>query len=231
MSADSPPTYYFTGIQFNSSFYKDVSTSPLTQSEASALYLLKNTADTATALETFTAGILTNTINAVVSASDDITIGASQTDGDLNLGTGSSRTALGAINIGNIANASPISIAGASIKLAIGGSYGTGGQMLVSGGSSSATWTTTTQSGKVPNPTYSASTPGTVTFGTPYIGATSPSVILTVDTALGSTAIVLAGVAGFTFTGSGASTNWTGFNWFISTDVPGGYLNWIASPG
>jgi hypothetical protein len=68
MSADSPPTYYFTGIQFNSSFYADVSTAPLTQSQASALYLLKNSADTATALETFTGGILTNNISPVTTS-------------------------------------------------------------------------------------------------------------------------------------------------------------------
>jgi hypothetical protein len=69
MSADSPPTYYFTGIQFNSSFYLDVSTSPLTQSQASALYLLKKTADTATALETFSGGILANNISPVTTSS------------------------------------------------------------------------------------------------------------------------------------------------------------------
>jgi hypothetical protein len=69
MSADSPPTYYFTGIQFNSAFYVDASTAPLTQTQASALYLLKNSADTATALETFTGGILTNSISPTTTAS------------------------------------------------------------------------------------------------------------------------------------------------------------------
>jgi len=69
MSADSPPTYYFTGIQFNSSFYADVSTSPLTQSQATALYLLKNSADTATALETFTGGVLINSISPTTTSS------------------------------------------------------------------------------------------------------------------------------------------------------------------
>lgn len=69
MSAESPPTYYFTGIQFNSSFYADVSTAPLTQSQASALYLLKRSADTATALETFTGGVAVNSISPVTTAS------------------------------------------------------------------------------------------------------------------------------------------------------------------
>jgi hypothetical protein len=52
MSSDSPPTYYFTDIQFNSSFFVNLSTAPLTQTQATALYLLKNSTDTANALET-----------------------------------------------------------------------------------------------------------------------------------------------------------------------------------
>jgi len=60
MSADNPPTYYFTGIQFNSAFYNG--NDPLTQTDATSLYLLKNTPDTATALETFSGGIKTNSI-------------------------------------------------------------------------------------------------------------------------------------------------------------------------
>jgi len=78
MSADSPPTYYFSGIQFNSSFYIDVSTAPLTQSQASALYLLKRTADTATALETFTGGINTDSISPVTTSST-ISLNSSKT--------------------------------------------------------------------------------------------------------------------------------------------------------
>ena len=74
MSAYAPPTYYFSNILFNSAFYNP-STSALTQSQASALYLLKNTADTATALESFTGGILTNNIDS---------------NSTLNLGTGAS---------------------------------------------------------------------------------------------------------------------------------------------
>jgi hypothetical protein len=56
-----------------------------------------------------------------------------------------------------------------------------------------------------------------------------PPVTLTVNTGIGSTAIVVAGLAGYTSTGSDSTTNWTGFYWFISGSVPtGGTLNWIA---
>ena len=108
------------------------------------------------------------------------------------------------------------------------GLTGSIGQVLTRNVNGYSVWENpSVQSGKVLNPTYSATVAGTVTFGTPFTGATSPSVVLTVDTGTGSTSIVLAGVAGFT----GATTNWTGFNYFISSAVPvGGYLNWVASP-
>lgn len=74
MSAYNPPTYYFNGIGFNSSFY--TVTTGLTQSQANALYLKKTTPDTATAIETFNAGIKTNSIlqrsNATLFIGDDI---------------------------------------------------------------------------------------------------------------------------------------------------------------
>lgn len=74
MSASNAPTYYFTGIQFNSAFYNGNET--LTQSQASSLYLLKNTPDTATALETFSGGIKTNSILPVTSSPLSIGLGA-----------------------------------------------------------------------------------------------------------------------------------------------------------
>lgn len=107
------------------------------------------------------------------------------------------------------------------------GLTGSVGQVLTRNINGYAEWGKLIQSGRVLNPTYSATTAGTVTFGTPYAVATPPSVTLTVDTGTGSTSIVLAGVAGYTQDGS---SNWTGFNWFISSAVPaGGYLNWFAS--
>ena len=87
MSAYSPPIYYFSGIQFNSSFFVS-SNSSLTQTQASKLYLLKNTADIATALESFTGGILTNNIQALT-ATGDLSIYPSQTSGNMYIGVNS----------------------------------------------------------------------------------------------------------------------------------------------
>jgi hypothetical protein len=60
----SPPSIYFNGINFNSEFYaQDTAGVGITTSQANALYLRKTVNDTATALETFTQGIATNTVS------------------------------------------------------------------------------------------------------------------------------------------------------------------------
>ena len=98
MTSANPPYPYFNGITYNSQYFAS-SGSGLTQSQANALYLRKTTADTATALETFTGGIASNSIQSTT-ASTDMSIGSSQTSGILNLGTGASRTSAGAdVNI------------------------------------------------------------------------------------------------------------------------------------
>jgi hypothetical protein len=60
MSAFPPPNVYFNGIIYDSQFFEIPA---LTLSQANAKYLQKTISDTATALETFTGGIVTNTIN------------------------------------------------------------------------------------------------------------------------------------------------------------------------
>jgi hypothetical protein len=75
MSAFYPPYYSFTGINFNSGFFTTPTTG-LTETQANAIYLRKTTPDTASALETFTGGIKTDTIDATNPA-NIITIGAS----------------------------------------------------------------------------------------------------------------------------------------------------------
>ena len=64
MSSQPTPTYNFSGIDYNSSFFNKVKTSSsgLTQTQANALYLQKTVADTATSLETFSGGISANTL-------------------------------------------------------------------------------------------------------------------------------------------------------------------------
>ena len=90
MTSVAPPTYYFNGITFNSAFYTTSSSGGLSQSQANALYLKKNTADTASALETFSAGIATNGINPTT------------TTGAIAIGTSSTSTTLaGAVSVSN----------------------------------------------------------------------------------------------------------------------------------
>lgn len=80
MSADNPPTYYFTGIDFNSSFYTTTTSGSgdLTQVLADTLYLRKTVADTATVVETFSNvnGIKVNKIEPLNTTSNDIVIGS-----------------------------------------------------------------------------------------------------------------------------------------------------------
>jgi hypothetical protein len=108
MSAFNAPTYYFTGIKFNSSYFA-TSNSALTTKQANALYLLKNTADTATALESFTGGILVNTISPTT-ASTTMNVGVTST-AKINIGTLGGRSAI--IHIGDGDN----NIAGSAVHI------------------------------------------------------------------------------------------------------------------
>ena len=110
---EQPPTDYFYGITYNPSFF--ISSDGLSLGVANALYLRKKTADTATALETFSGGISSTTIQAynydAVSPLSTITIGAGQTGvggGALSIGANANRT--GPIYIGN--NTVPIDMRG-----------------------------------------------------------------------------------------------------------------------
>ena len=61
--AISPPSIYFNGINFNSSFYEQVSStagSGFTEAQANVLYLKKQVDDTSVGKPTFTNGILSN---------------------------------------------------------------------------------------------------------------------------------------------------------------------------
>ena len=81
MSSTAPPSYYFNNIDFNSTFFNTTTLSP---------YLKKNVPDTATALQTFSGGISTDSIS---------------TTGILMLGnTSSTITIQGAMNLPNIVN-------------------------------------------------------------------------------------------------------------------------------
>jgi len=99
MTSLPPPTYYFNGIYFNPAFYNP-SSSGLTTSTANALYLRKTYADTASSLETFSAGIATNNVNTTTLASN-LLIGSSTNTGTITIST---------INTGNSDSTPAISI-------------------------------------------------------------------------------------------------------------------------
>lgn len=120
MTTSKPPKY-LSDI-FNSYFYKEVESVSLTEDQADLRYLKKNITDTATALQTFNAGITVNNSNITVnngsisslivnttslgSQADGggLDIGASQATGILNIGNLATRT--GAINIATTKNTS-----------------------------------------------------------------------------------------------------------------------------
>ena len=84
MSSSNPPYPNFNGITYNSSFFQTTS-GGLTQGQANLLYLRKTYADTATSVETFGAGISTDTLG---STSGTLSLGASDI---INIGTSSGR--------------------------------------------------------------------------------------------------------------------------------------------
>jgi len=112
MSGDSeiPPTYYFSGIKFNPSFYQSSSSDYLTLATAKSSFLTYPTAQGSETISTLTSSTInSSTINSTSYASD-LSIVPNQTDGILNIGTGG-RSLLGAINIGTGSTvANPITI-------------------------------------------------------------------------------------------------------------------------
>lgn len=104
MTSELPPDPpYFSGIDFNPSFYVDESNSSgITQEQANTLYLQKTIPDTATALETFSGGIKVNTIETVNTA--DITNISTNSTGNIFIGTSASRTNANPIQIGTTAS-------------------------------------------------------------------------------------------------------------------------------
>ena len=72
MTSEPPPSEYFTGIDFNPSFYQDTGTTGLSEGEADNLYLRKTIDDYCQGVPTFQTGLYsygtidagTNSINA-----------------------------------------------------------------------------------------------------------------------------------------------------------------------
>jgi hypothetical protein len=85
MTTTLPPSEQFTGIFYNPAFWTTASSS-LTLEDANALYLRKTTPDTATALETFSAGLSTQSMTSPDLALD-VLLFPNQTAGTLKLAT------------------------------------------------------------------------------------------------------------------------------------------------
>jgi hypothetical protein len=96
MSIDDPPLY--SNITYNSLFFpQDVG---FTQAQANLLYLKKTTPDTATANETFQAGLKTNSIEPLNDGDATIIAGSSGFN-PIQIANANSRNALGTISIGS----------------------------------------------------------------------------------------------------------------------------------
>ena len=95
MSSETPPTYYFSGIKFNPSFYQSTSGDYLTLATAKSSFL---TYPTAQGIETIST-LKSSSIDSSTPTSGELSLAPSQTTGILNIGTGE-RTTEGAINIG-----------------------------------------------------------------------------------------------------------------------------------
>ena len=103
MSSDNPPYPYYPNIPYNPSFFTSDSGTGFTEAQANTLYLKKTVPDTATAQETFNAGITTPTITStgamqIGPSSGALTIGppnnatmniGNNSSVDLNVGIGS----------------------------------------------------------------------------------------------------------------------------------------------
>ena len=106
MSAYEPPTIIST--IYNPAFFETSATNTITQAQANALYLKKKTADTATALETFSAGIATTSLAASSFATVGGTLGVTGVltgTGNINtnsLGSIGGTLALGGLDIINL---------------------------------------------------------------------------------------------------------------------------------
>jgi hypothetical protein len=134
MSGDSeiPPTYYFSGITFNPTFYSSASSDYLTASTGKSYFLSYPTAQGTETIST----LKTSSIDTTATTSI-IGIASSQTTGALNIGSNSTTATrtTGAINIGsNVVGTTPITI-GMSGKstTALNGTVSVGSSMNTTG--------------------------------------------------------------------------------------------------
>jgi len=193
MSAYNAPTYIVS--IYNPAYFAS-NTSNLTQAQANALYLQKTTADTATALETFSSGIATNSL-ATTSTSSTLDI-ASTSTGVINIGVLGGRSQIIHIGDGNS------NVAGGSVHINNGTNTASNVQILNGVGSTGTiTLGSTTSTLTINSPIsmgYSTlpSFSSTSMIGYSYLGS-FPATLPTTNSTLSSVTISTAGVYLFMF--------------------------------
>ena len=145
MSSETPPTYYFSGIKFNPSFYQSTSGDYLTLATAKSSFLTYPTAQGTETISTLNSSTINSTsasTNMTIGNNVDIadlSIGSLQTSGDLYVGTGARTTAGGIyIGTGSGATVNPIFIGGAASSTTV------GGPLVVTGKTTCAQYDSTT---------------------------------------------------------------------------------------
>ena len=102
MTAFPPPNQYFNGIIYDSDYFVSSSTgSGLTISQANARYLQKTIPDTTSVLETFSGGLLTNSLNPLTT-SGTIQIGHTATNTNVEIAAQASRSVVLHLGDGNL---------------------------------------------------------------------------------------------------------------------------------
>ena len=181
MTTTLPPSQQFTGIFYNPAFWTSAD-SGLTQELANTLYLEKTTPDTATALQTFSGGLSTQSITAP-SLTSNVTLFGSQTAGTLVLATSArsvhvsnidcqgnginnaSAPANGALTIGASQIAGTIEI-GANVGRTGAITIGANNCTINYGGHLAPTYTSLPTTGELGHLTINTITGGTLTLGT-----------------------------------------------------------------
>ena len=215
MSAYNAPTYIVS--IYNPAYFAS-NTANLTQSQANALYLQKTTADTATALETFSSGISTNSL-APTSASSQMDIGSSST-GVINIGVTSGRSQIIHIGDGNS------NVAGGSVHINNGTSTASNVQILNGTGSTGTITLGSTTSTLTVNPPITFGYSTTPSFSGTQLGfsysGTFPSTLTTSGATISTFSISTAGVYLFIFgIQVNTTTNPTSFYMGITSQVYG----------
>lgn len=181
MTTTLPPSQDFTGIFYNPVFWTTAETA-LTQEVANTLYLEKTTPDTATALQTFSGGISTQSMVAP-NLTADVALFGTQTAGTLRLATTARSVHVSnidcqgnAINNANAPAAGAITIGASQIAgtIEIGANVGRTGAITIGannctinqGGHVAPTYTTSPTTGELGFLTIVTMTGATLTLGT-----------------------------------------------------------------